>query len=303
MALIPPTPVGGQFGSYTWQDWYNKVRLAINAAATISWSQITVFDPGGILPKTLGGTGTASPALVAGANIAVTGAWPNSTVAFNGVLPVANGGTGSATPVISSGSGITVTGTWPNYTIAVSTPYLPLTGGTMSGAVDGITNLTTTGNNILGNAVGDTLNVSANSIVVDASGNTIFGATSIANIGSGSDNVAINGTGFGLGVNGSVTTQMNFRASGFAEFVNRSAGGMKFYINSGSLGLTIDTSGNGTFAGGITTGSTTLQTTSVALSNGSGASVGTLNNAPAAGNPTKWISINDNGTVRKIPAW
>ena len=42
---------------------------------------------------------------------------------------------------------------------------------------------------------------------------------------------------------------------------------------------------------------------SVTLTNGAGSSVGTLTNAPAAGNPTKWIIINDNGTLRKIPTW
>lgn len=40
-----------------------------------------------------------------------------------------------------------------------------------------------------------------------------------------------------------------------------------------------------------------------AWNNGAGAGAGTLTNAPAAGNPTKWISINDAGTIRKIPAW
>ena len=39
------------------------------------------------------------------------------------------------------------------------------------------------------------------------------------------------------------------------------------------------------------------------LNNGAGAATGTLTNAPAAGNPTKWIAINDNGTTRYIPAW
>ena len=48
---------------------------------------------------------------------------------------------------------------------------------------------------------------------------------------------------------------------------------------------------------------TTLLETSVALTNGAGAAAGTLLNAPAVGNPTKWIPINDNGTVRYIPAW
>ncbi len=39
------------------------------------------------------------------------------------------------------------------------------------------------------------------------------------------------------------------------------------------------------------------------LNNGSGAGAGTLTNAPAAGDPTKWIPIDDNGITRYIPAW
>ncbi len=54
---------------------------------------------------------------------------------------------------------------------------------------------------------------------------------------------------------------------------------------------------------GITIGSTTLLTSSVALTNGAAAQAGTLLNGPTAGNPTKWIPINDNGTTRYIPAW
>lgn len=53
----------------------------------------------------------------------------------------------------------------------------------------------------------------------------------------------------------------------------------------------------------LTLGSTTLLSTSIALSNGAAAQTATLTNSPLAGNPTKWISINDNGTTRFIPAW
>lgn len=56
-------------------------------------------------------------------------------------------------------------------------------------------------------------------------------------------------------------------------------------------------------SGGITHGSATLLTTTTALTNGAGAGAGTITNAPAAGNPTKWVPINDNGTTRYIPAW
>jgi hypothetical protein len=35
----------------------------------------------------------------------------------------------------------------------------------------------------------------------------------------------------------------------------------------------------------------------------SGADIGSLTNAPTAGNPSKWLAVNDNGTTRYIPAW
>jgi hypothetical protein len=50
-------------------------------------------------------------------------------------------------------------------------------------------------------------------------------------------------------------------------------------------------------------GGNRLIATSAALPNNAAAAAGTLLNAPVAGNPTKWIPINDNGTVRNIPAW
>lgn len=40
-----------------------------------------------------------------------------------------------------------------------------------------------------------------------------------------------------------------------------------------------------------------------AVTDGAAVAVGTLNNAPTAGNPTKWLKIDDNGTTRYIPAW
>jgi hypothetical protein len=67
--------------------------------------------------------------------------------------------------------------------------------------------------------------------------------------------------------------------------------------------LADDSADAGLTAASITTSATTLHTTSAALTNGAGVATGTLTNAPAAGNPTKWIPINDNGTTRYIPAW
>ena len=67
-----------------------------------------------------------------------------------GLLPVANGGTATATPSIVAGTNITVTGTWPNQTIAASSSSTP--GGSTTqvqynnaGVFGGITGATTNG--------------------------------------------------------------------------------------------------------------------------------------------------------------
>jgi hypothetical protein len=63
----------------------------------------------GLLPVANGGTGTATPALVAGTNVTISGAWPNQTI--NSIA----GGTGTVTSVATgtglTGGPITTTGT------------------------------------------------------------------------------------------------------------------------------------------------------------------------------------------------
>lgn len=54
----------------------------------------------GVLPVANGGTGTATPSLVQGANITISGAWPNQTIASTG------GGSGTVTSV-ATGTGLT----------------------------------------------------------------------------------------------------------------------------------------------------------------------------------------------------
>lgn len=39
------------------------------------------------------------------------------------------------------------------------------------------------------------------------------------------------------------------------------------------------------------------------VASGGAAGAGTLSNAPVAGNPTKWMPIDDNGVTRYIPCW
>lgn len=96
---------------------------------TVDVSQIT-----GILAVAHGGTGSSSPALVAGNGISITGSWPDQTITNTddayftaGILAVAHGGTGSSSPALVAGTGISITGTWPDNTITNSSAYASLT--------------------------------------------------------------------------------------------------------------------------------------------------------------------------------
>lgn len=55
--------------------------------------------------------------------------------------------------------------------------------------------------------------------------------------------------------------------------------------------------------GALEVNSATLIKSNTTLTDGAAAAVGTLTNAPTAGNPTKWVLINDNGVIRKFPTW
>ena len=85
-----------------------------------------------------------------------------------------------------------------------------------------------------------------------------------------------------------------------------SDGAFSFLNNNGSnsVTLTVGASNLLTLNGGLkTTGATFALQTATTLTDNAAAQVATMTNGPAAGNPTKWIAINDNGTTRYIPAW
>lgn len=98
--------------------------------------------------------------------------------------------------------------------------------------------------------------------------------------------------------------QFNNYRTGNIELVNRNGGGIDFYTGATLLNATLGATGNFTVTGTMKSiGGATFHSTSSALANGAGVAAGTLLTAPVAGNPTKWIGINDNGTIRYIPAW
>jgi hypothetical protein len=77
--------------------------------------------------------------------------------------------------------------------------------------------------------------------------------------------------------------------------------GTNIAISNGPGSITVATTAS--ITSDLTNNTGRLVDSSVNLTNGAAAAAGTLLNAPVAGNPTKWIPIDDNGTTRYIPAW
>jgi hypothetical protein len=107
----------------------------------------------GILPVSNGGTGTATPGIVAGTNVTVTGTWPNQTVNSTA------SGTGSVTSinVLGGTTGLTTTGgpVTTSGTITLGGTLAIANGGTGSttaqGAINTLASATTSGSFLRGN--------------------------------------------------------------------------------------------------------------------------------------------------------
>ena len=136
------------------------VTVPASARALVAWNGsdfvkvasnpvVLTTDVTGILPVANGGTATATPALVAGANVTITGTWPNQTIA-------AAGGTGTVTAVsVATANGLAGTssgGATPALTLSTSvTGVLKGDGTAISAATAGTDYVTPTGTETLTN--------------------------------------------------------------------------------------------------------------------------------------------------------
>jgi len=174
------------------------------------------------------------------------------TTGVTGLLPVANGGTATATPSIVAGSNITVTGTWPNQTIAASGGGTP--GGSTTqvqynnaGVFGGITGATTNGTALT--LVAPILGTPASGTVTNLTGtasiniNGTVGATT-ANTGAFTTLAATGVTTFSAGTaalpalttSGDTNTGIFFPAADTIAFAEGGAEAMRI-DNTGNVGI------------------------------------------------------------------
>jgi hypothetical protein len=93
---------------------YSKIYLVDNAA---TGGAVSFKRSGQTTPVTIG-AGTRAFVYYNGTDyVPAAGGLIDLASGVTGVLPIANGGTGTASPSLVQGTNVTITGTWPNQTI------------------------------------------------------------------------------------------------------------------------------------------------------------------------------------------
>lgn len=186
----------------------------------------------------------------------------------------------SASPTVT---GLTVT------TITIGAVTL---NATEAAFIDGVTAGTGAANKALVlNASGD---ITAGLRNITLTGGTVTTSTPVLNVTQTLNDAGVSFTVIKANVTDSASASasllLDLQVGGATKFNITKAGNV---VSQGTISATSIFTSSASF----------LHRTTSALNNGAAAAAGTLTNAPAAGNPTKWIAVDDNGTTRYIPAW
>lgn len=251
--------------------------------------------------------------IIGGTGITVSSPSGNVTVSLSVPVSVADGGTGATAAggtALDNISGFTGTGLLERTGAGTYSLIAPATFLQSANNLGDVANPSTARGN-LGLGTMSVQNATAVAITGGSADGLTLGASAtrpasvttlvVNDPSTGStSSVLLESTANAAGVNIKMTGNGATTPSKFMRVYN---GLWQLLSNAGGLLMQSDDSGNVQVAGTLTTGSTVLLSTTATLNNGASTALGTLANAPAAGNPTKWVEINDNGTIRYIPAW
>ena len=196
-----------------------KATLVFNNGTNVvdAASYFTSLTLGSALPIASGGTGSTSTTFV------------NLASNVTGLLPIANGGTATATPALVQGSGVTITGTWPNQTINATGTGGTVTSVAVSGGTTGLTTsggpITTSGTVTLAGTVATTNG--GTGLTSFTSGGVVY-ASSTSALATGS---ALTWSGTSLGLAGTTSAITNIlTATTAAIYTQYSNSGSNFYV-------------------------------------------------------------------------
>ena len=159
------------------------------------------------------------------------------TSGVTGLLPIANGGTATATPALVAGTGVTISGTWPNQTINATGTGGTVTSVAGAGTVNGLTltgTVTSSGSLTLGGTLSGVANAAlTNSSVTVTAGTGMSGGGAVA-LGSSITltNAGVTSivAGTGISVSG---------ATGAVTVTSTVAGGSQAFVAFGTTGESV----------------------------------------------------------------
>jgi hypothetical protein len=258
----------------------------VNNTATTAFLNSSI-----IIGNTIASFSNISTTVLIGSSITIGATAPGSSVLIgNGISMTGNNGGDDRNVGIGQGQSIT----------GVQSTVLG------QGAKSPATLAQNTGNIIIGASAGVSLAANTQGVLVIEEAIATLGSAGVkalifgnfiaGNIIFGNSTVAAN-RDFGGAPGTNMVKLLNGTAATGAAII----GGGYFYVIAGVLHW-VDSSGVDSQLSESVQGQL-ASSALVAFTNNAGASAGTLTNAPAIGNPTKWIPINDNGTIRNIPAW
>jgi hypothetical protein len=260
----------------------SSVAATVPAFLSVSGSPITTSGTlaislsGTPLPVANGGTGTATPALVQGSGVTISGSWPNQTISATGSGGTVTSVTASS-PLASSG------GTTPNISF---TGTLPVANGgtgntTAQAEMNRVAQATTSGQYLRGNGTNVVMSAIQAADVPTLNQNTTGTAANV----TGTVAIANGGTG-------QTTQQAALNALSGAQTANRVLRSNGTNVSLSQVALATDVTGTLPVANGGT-GAASLTANNVLLGNGTSAlqvvAPGTTGNVLTS-NGTTWTS-------------